>query len=357
MQALTQWFQRRFIGTELGSLVLILLVIILLFWWLGKFLAPVLISIVIAYLLDGLVRKLQRWKFPYFLAVNLVFLLFLGSLILGLLVLLPLIWDQSANLLNELPVKVKQIEVFVTDLAQRYPSYISKAEIQKWIASFQSDFARVGKVALTISISTISNVVMLVIYLVLVPLMVYFFMKDRDAILRWLTLFLPKKRQLTNEVWQEVNQQIGNYIRAKILEIIIVAIAATIAFLFLGLNYAVLLGFLVGLSVLIPYVGVIIVTVPVVVVGYLQWGFHADFVYLVIVYSVLMIVDGNILTPLLFSETLKLHPAAVIIAILIFGNLWGFWGIFFAIPLASVCKALMNAWLQHGNLPAAKLPS
>ncbi len=351
MQTLSQWFQRKFIGTELGSLALISIVICLLFWWLGKLLVPVLFSIVIAYLLDGVVRKLQRYRFPYFLAVNLVFLVFLGLLILALLVLLPMIWDQSANLLNELPVKIKQLEVFVTDLAQRYPAYISKVELQKWIATFQADFARFGRVALSISIATISNFMMLVVYLVLVPLMVYFFLKDRDAILRWLTLFLPKRRRLSHEVWQEVNQQIGNYIRAKILEIIIVGIASTIAFLLLGLNYAVLLGFFVGLSVLIPYVGVILVTVPVVVVGYLQWGFHVDFVYLLIVYVVLMILDGNILTPLLFSETLKLHPVAVIIAILIFGNLWGFWGIFFAIPLASVCKALVNAWLQYGDIP------
>lgn len=347
MQALAQWFHRRFIGTELGALILIISSVVLLLWWMGSILAPILASVVLAYLLDGIIKRLERWKVPHFLAVNLVFVLFLGLLVVGLLILLPLVWDQLGHFLNDLPLKVKQLEVYVSELSQRYPAYVSKAEIQKWMAGFQADFARLGKVALTLSVTTISNVMILVVYLVLVPLMVYFFLKDRNKILHWFALFLPKQRRLSKEVWSEINLQIGNYVRAKFLEMVIVGVASTITFLLLGLNYSVLLGFLVGLSVLIPYVGVVLVTIPVVIVGYLEWGFSVQFLYLMIAYGILMVIDGNVLTPILFSETLKLHPVAVIAAILIFGGLWGFWGIFFAIPLASVCKALINAWLKY----------
>jgi len=348
-QAFSQWFQRKFVGTELGALSLSLVILVLLFWWLSSLIIPVLVSIVLAYLLTGVVKKLMQWKLPENLAVYLVYLLFLGLLIFSLFILLPMMWEQLSLLFNELPVKIKQAEGYFTELSQRYPTYISDSQIQNWLNTFQANFSQISKNLLSFSLSTASKLMMAIVYLVLVPLMVYFFMKDRKTILAWLSRFLPEKRKLLREVWHEIDQQMGQYISAKILEMIIVGIITTIAFLWLGLNYAVLLGVLVGVSVLIPYVGVILITVPVVAVGYMQWGLDFHFLYLMIIYVGLMILDGNILIPLLFSEKMNIHPVAVIIAILIFGGLWGFWGIFFAIPLASVTKVLLNAWLKNSR--------
>ncbi|MGB2465802.1 MAG: AI-2E family transporter, partial [Porticoccaceae bacterium] len=111
-----------------------------------------------------------------------------------------------------------------------------------------------------------------------------------------------------------------------------------------GLNYAALLALLVGLSVLIPYIGATVVTLPVLLVGYMQWGYSADFLWLFLVYGVIQFLDGNLLVPLLFSEVVNLHPVAIIVAVLFFGGIWGFWGVFFAIPLATLVKAVYNAW-------------
>ncbi|MDF3055632.1 MAG: family transporter [Gammaproteobacteria bacterium] len=349
MRSISGWFQRRFVGTELGGLALLIVFVILIFWLLGKLLAPVFVSIVFAYLLQGMVSRLEKWKFSHALAVNLVFVVFFSLLVLASFILLPLLWEQLSALINDLPQKIKKLEVFVISISQEYPTYISREQVQRWIAVFQSDFSRLGNFVLSFSLSTISGTMMLVVYLVLVPLMVYFFVKDRDEILRWFSAFLPQKRQLIKHVWGEVNDQIANYIRAKILEIIIVWVAATAAFLIFGLNYAILLGVIVSLSVLVPYVGVVIVTIPVLIVGYLQWGFDIHFAYLSIVYFIIMVLDGNVLAPLLFSGTMKIHPLAVIIAILIFGALWGFWGVFFAVPLASVAKALLNVWIEDNK--------
>ena len=76
----------------------------------------------------------------------------------------------------------------------------------------------------------------------------------------------------------------------------------------------------------------------------MQWGLTANFIYLMIAYVVIVFLDGNILVPLLFAETMDLHPVAIIISILVFGAIWGFWGVFFAIPLATVFKAAMEIW-------------
>jgi putative permease len=115
----------------------------------------------------------------------------------------------------------------------------------------------------------------------------------------------------------------------------------------LGLNYAALLGLIVGLSVLIPFIGAAVVTVPVALVGIIQFGWSWDLAWVLVAYTAIQFLDGNVLVPLLFSEANDLHPIAIILAILVFGGLWGFWGIFFAIPLATLVKAIYNAWPRH----------
>ena len=105
-----------------------------------------------------------------------------------------------------------------------------------------------------------------------------------------------------------------------------------------------LLGCLVCISVFIPFVGAIFVTIPIIIIGLLQWGFGAEFVWLSILYSIILFLDANVLIPFLFSGTMKIHPLTIIIAILLFGGLWGVWGVFFAIPLAVIIKAIYCMW-------------
>ena len=115
---------------------------------------------------------------------------------------------------------------------------------------------------------------------------------------------------------------------------------------------AALLGLLVGLSVIIPYIGATLVTLPVALVGFFQWGLTADFYYMLAVYLVIQALDGNVLVPLLFSEAVNLHPVAIILAVLFFGGIWGMWGVFFAIPLATLIKAVINAWPNSSEMAA-----
>ncbi len=134
------------------------------------------------------------------------------------------------------------------------------------------------------------------------------------------------------QVWAEMNQQIANYIRGKVIEIVITGAVTYIAFAYLGLNYAALLALLVGLSVVVPYIGAVVVSVPVAMIAFFQWGWSDQFIYLMAAHAIIQALDGNVLVPLLFSEAVNLHPVAIICAVLLFGGLWGFWGVFFAIP-------------------------
>ena len=158
---------------------------------------------------------------------------------------------------------------------------------------------------------------------------------------------LPKERGALEEVWADVKPQLGNYVKGKTIECLIVTVITYIGFIVFGLNYALLLAILVGISVFIPYIGMVIVTIPVVLIGISQFGFSSELFYMLLVYMIIQGLDGNLLVPLLYSEALSLHPVAVIAAVLIFGGIWGFWGLFFAIPLAALINSGVKMWTRR----------
>jgi putative permease len=96
----------------------------------------------------------------------------------------------------------------------------------------------------------------------------------------------------------------------------------------------------------VPYVGAIVVTVPVVLVAYFNFGLTPPLFYVTGAHVVIQLLDGNLLVPLLFAEVVNLHPVATIASLCVFGGLWGFWGVFFAIPLATLIQAVLAAWPQ-----------
>ncbi len=342
VQYITKWFKQYFANTEIAVFWLFSLFVVLAFVFFGKMLAPVLASIVLAYLLQGLVGRLERWKVPHWLAVTLAFSLFIGCVVIALLGLLPLLWRQLSNMVNQLPGALDKSQAFFASLPLRYPQYVSTDQVQQGIVEFKTSLTHISQSVLSASLSSIPDIIVVTVYLVLVPLLVYFFLMDRIRILHWFERFLPKNRHLIDKIWHEVYGQIGNYVRGKALEMFIVWIVCYIVFILMGLQYAMLLSVLVGVSVIIPYIGAVLVTVPVLIVAFLQWGWGVDFAYLMLAYGIIIALDANILVPLLFSEAVDLHPVAIIIAVLIFGGLWGFWGVFFAIPLATLVKAIIN---------------
>tara|TARA_B110000116_G_scaffold253536_1_gene250275 strand:+ start:96 stop:578 length:483 start_codon:yes stop_codon:yes gene_type:complete len=147
-----------------------------------------------------------------------------------------------------------------------------------------------------------------------------------------------------NSVFSEMNDQLYNYVTGKVIEMFVVASFSYLVFALLGLPYAVLIAILVGLSVIIPFFGAILVTIPVAFLGLYEWGLTTQFYWLMFLYLLIQILDGNVLVPFLFSTRNNLHPVIIIITILFFGGIWGFWGLFFAIPLATFIKAIVNSW-------------
>jgi putative permease len=259
------------------------------------------------------------------------------------IVLLPLISYQLTQLVQELPDMVARGHQLLQELPNKF-EIISAEQVESIIKSIRLMVRELGQSVLSYSLASIPTVLSLIVYSILVPLLVFFFLKDKETIIKWFLNFLPKERTVANTVWVEMDAQMGNYIRGKVYEIFIVGTFTYFPLAYMDLNYASLLAVLVGLSVIIPYVGAFVVTIPVVLVAYFQWGVGSDFFWTIGMYGVIQVLDGNVLVPLLFSEAVNLHPVAIIAAVLVFGGIWGLWGVFFAIPLATLVKALLFAW-------------
>ncbi|MCR9186982.1 MAG: AI-2E family transporter [Halieaceae bacterium] len=339
-----KWYKRYLFEEESVLLLVLLLLAVVLLATIGDILAPVVASIVLAYLMQGLAGRLERRGLPGWVGVSVAYTLFVGIFFGVTLGLLPLVWRQLVALAAEMPRMLEQGRELLVLLPGRYPDVVSQQQINQMVALAQAELGGLGQQVVTRSLATIPSILTLLVYMILIPILVFFFLKDRRQILAWLATFLPTERPLLRRIWSEMDTQVANYARGKVLEILIVGSVSYVSFTFLNLNYAALLALCVGLSVIIPYLGAALVTLPVLLVGFFQWGFTNEFYWLIAVYFIIQGLDGNVLVPLLFSEAVNLHPVAIILAVLFFGGIWGLWGVFFAIPLATLIKAVINAW-------------
>ena len=350
LDMLTRWYKRRFSDPHAVSLVAILLGGFLTIYFFGNLIAPLLVAIVLAYLLEWPVMQLTRLGLPRTLSVMGVLFIFAGLMVMAVFGLVPTIWHQVGNLIADVPNMFNGLQEYVSSLPDRYPDFVQPHQVSTFMITLREKVLGLGESAVKGSLASLVSLATLAVYLILVPLLVFFLLKDKEEMLEMLSGLLPKNRRLTSKVGAEMNQQISNYIRGKVTEIFIVGIVSYITFALMDLRYAVLLGVLVGFSVLIPYIGAAAVTLPVAMVGLFQWGISPEFWWLLVAYGIIQALDGNVLVPILFSEAVNLHPVAIIVAVLVFGGMWGFWGVFFAIPLATLVKAVWNA------LPATEPP-
>ncbi len=357
MELLKNWFKRSFSDPQVVILGVVLLIGFVVVVGLGKWLAPLFAGLVIAYLLEAVVGALQRLGMSRLPAVILVFLIFMALMLFLLLGFVPKISRQLTQLVQQFPDYLAQGKDLLKQLPEKYPQMVSEEQVQALMSTLGQEMANTGQQLLTWSLSSVAVVFGLVVFVVLVPVLVFFFLKDKELMIRWIVDFLPHERSLVTSVWAEAEMQIANYVRGKVTEIFIVGSVTYITFIFLGLQYSELLATLVGISVVIPYVGAAVVTVPIALVAYFQYGWSWEFGQIMIAYGVIQTLDGNVLVPLLFSEAVNLHPVAIILAILVFGGLWGFWGIFFAIPLATLVQAILRAWPRTSPEKEAELQS
>jgi putative permease len=302
------WYKRKFSDPNALMLLLFILISTLVFFLFGSILMPVIIAVVIAYLLDVPVSKMEKMGARRWLATSFTLVIFFVICFVLAVSLIPTISKQSVNLVREIPLIWESTQTWIASLPAKYPALVQVNYIQPAMEGVNEKIVQFGEQLLSASFSSIGNIAAILIYMILVPLMVFFMLNDKSVFMQSISSILPKERRLITQVGEEMNTQIANYIRGKVIEIVIVGAVTSIAFSILDLRFAVLLGVLVGVSVLIPYIGAAVVTIPVAIVGLFQFGFTSDFGYLIVVYFIIQALDGNLLVPILFSEAVvNLH--------------------------------------------------
>ena len=338
------WYKKKLGNPHSAALLGILLCGFGIIYFFSDLIMPLLVAIVFAYLLDTPIRVLtQKFKLPRTLSIVIVLGSTLSLLAIFITVLLPNLWNQAVDFVRDLPNMFNLLNTWLQALPEHYPELVDYAMLDSLMTSLRAKILGYGESLLTFSLNSLVSLVGLGIYAFLVPLMVFFLLKDKPLFVRSFLNLMPKKRRLTTRVWMEMQQQINNYIRGKLLEILIVGVVTYIILIFFDLRYPLLLSVAAGLSVLVPYIGAVLVTIPIALIALFQFGLSPDFYYVLLAFVISQLLDGNIVVPFLFSEAVNLHPLTIIVAVLIFGGLWGFWGVFFAIPLATLVKAVVNA--------------
>jgi putative permease len=328
--------------TIIFSFALLIFFIVISFF--GSVLTPFIISIIVAYLLVGMQKKIQSYNISEKISLVITFSIFIVTGAALVIWLVPLLYTQLQAFVLDVPNLINNFRDFISELPSKFPDLVSSDQITIFFQAVSEEISAIAQNIVKTSISSIQSAITVLLYIILFPILVYFFLFDRKNIIDGFLKVIPGRRKMLTSIWTEMDIQLSNYVRGKTIEIFIVGIAAAIIFSSLGLRYSALLSVLVGLSVIIPYVGAFLVTIPVVVVGLLQFGLGTQFTILISLYLLLQALDGNLLVPIIFSETVKLHPVIIILAVFIFGSMFGFWGVFFSIPIATFIKAVWNAW-------------
>ena len=337
-------FRRIFSNEETVVFFLIIISTLILFSFFIEVLTPFIISIIVAYLLVGLQKKIETYGVAPRISTIIAFSIFI---IVGAAMftwLIPLLYVQLQSFVLDIPRIFNEFLNFVSTIPAAFPDLVNSDQISVFFQAVSSELSSITQNIVKSSISGIQSTITVLLYIILFPILVYFFLFDRKNIIEGCLRIIPGDRAMLSQVWSEMDVQLSNYVRGKVLEIFIVGVAASILFASFGLNYGALLAVLVGLSVLIPYVGAFSITIPIVIIGLLQFGLGTQFYLLIGLYLLLQFLDGNLLVPIIFSEAVKLHPIVIILAVFMFGSIFGFWGVFFSIPLATFIKAVWNAW-------------
>ncbi|MEJ2416029.1 MAG: AI-2E family transporter, partial [Exilibacterium sp.] len=188
------WMERYFADEEAVLLAVLLTVGTIVILTMGNILAPMIASVIIAFLMQGMVERLKQAGASHLIAVSVTFLVLAGALAAGLLVMLPILWQQLVKLFSEVPGMLSEWKQVLLLLPEQYPQFFSETQIEQLISLTGKELGNMGQNILSFSVANLPVLVGILVYLILVPILVFFFLKDADAILQWLGSFLPKQR-------------------------------------------------------------------------------------------------------------------------------------------------------------------
>lgn len=345
-----KWYYKKFSDSQIIELFFILVIGFFIFFFFYDILILLLISLMISYLLEWPIQQLIRLQINRILSILMVLIFFVSVSFMIILIIIPSVWQEGVNLLFDVPSMFNTFNKYIKDLPYKYPILADVGIFDLLINNLKNHLISLGESMVKYSIYSFISVATLLVYLILIPLIIFFFLKDKYKIINLIKYILPDNKFLIWKIFRQTKKQISNYIYGKLIEMFIVGFLSYIVFVILKLRYSLFLSVFVGISVLIPYVGVVIITIPLILVALFQWGIGSHFWSLIIIYLIIQFFDGNLLGPILFSEVINLHPLIIILSTFVFGKFFGFWGVFFSIPLIILIKSIVKVLYEENYM-------
>lgn len=317
--------------------------------WLIYLLAPVLTpfvaSILLAYIGDPLADRLERWKFPRTLAVVAVFLL--TFLVLGLLVLLvgPLIRTQVTALMAALPDIIMRVEQVWLPTMMQFLEVDAGEEVGvgAFVARY-GDMAGEWGATILMSVSKSGGAVAAaVLSLFLIPIITFYLLRDWDKITAHLGALIPARQRTTIvQLAKETDEVLGAFLRGQLLVMFALSVIYSLGLSLVGLQFAVAIGVVSGLVSFVPYLGFIFGIALAGLTVALEPNPLWMMIGVVATFSIAQFIEGSFLTPNLVGDRIGLHPVIIIFAVAAGGQLFGFFGILLALPVAAILSVIVR---------------
>ena len=313
-------------------------------------LSAVLTSMVLAYLLNPLLKRLEMRGFSRLAALCLLYLLLAVVLTMVTFLLLPYLGHQLDALANAFPYYVQNLKRAMSDWQRHLSPYYSGEEGAWLLARGEESLTRLTGEISALGYKRLTALLFGIFNLLLAPILVFFMLLYKQYIKDNIKRLTPlaQRRQLV-ELGRKINKSMERFILGMLVDCLLVAILTTVALQLLGIQFALLNGFFTGFASIVPFVGVVVAVIPAALIGYAQSGDLFIIPKVCGVYFLInVVIEGNLIKPLVMRKTLRLNPLAVIFAVMAMGELIGFWGIVLAIPLAAVVKICAGAY-KKGN--------
>jgi predicted PurR-regulated permease PerM len=328
-------------------------------WLLAPILTPFVISALLAWLGEPLVRRLERRGRSRSIAVLMVFSLMTLVIVLAVLLLIPLIENQVSKFIDWLP----RFGTWLTGTAVPWAEQRFKIELASYIDPsaiielLKKHWQEAGGVAASIfgGVSK-SGLAILgwVANLALIPVVTFYFMRDGAAMLGKVRDLLPRPIEpMVSQLTTESDQVLGGFIRGQLSVMIALGAIYAIGLTAVGVDLGILIGIVAGLVSFVPYLGAIVGLGAAVIATLVQ---HGDLMHLALVLGVFglgQLLESFWLTPWLVGDKIGLHPVAVIFAIMAGGQLFGFLGVLLALPVAAVLVVVLR--YAHARYTASQL--
>jgi len=339
-------------GFQKGSLLIGVILLGLLTYALSPILMPFLLGALFAYLGNPLVDRLVTWHVPRVLAATIVFVTITVAVVGLLISVIPVLEDQLFILIDKIPAFVAWVQgVVIPWLEIKLNIDISQFDVSSVTSTLTADWQQTGHVATRVLKTLAQSGIILfavVLNLILIPVVTFYLLRDWRILVKKTRDLIPRKYvKPFTEISQECDEVLGAFFRGQLLVMLALGVFYTAALGIAGLNLALLLGVVIAILSVVPYLGTIVGLAIAVVATLFQFADVTHIIYILVIFVVGHILESLILAPLLIGDRIGLHPVAVIFAILAGGKLFGFLGVLLALPVAAVIMVWVRYFVHH----------